>query len=206
MDLTLVSKTELEVAGCLRRLMRHRYILRSNNVQWFQRISDHRLQLQKVLDAFFLQLIVDESLGVSYISEADPDIEESLAFQISRKKRLGAYSTLLLIQLRHERLQFYLNPKENAVPMVSKEQLREYLKGFDTHQIEARFETAFKSALQSLRDLQVLSETKVESGNYEITAICDLLVPQDEIQSLRQKIQTYFSEDESSQLQEEGRT
>lgn len=194
MDLNLIPKMDLEIAGCLRRLFRNRYLLRSKNTVWFQRIIEHRLKIQNNLNTFFLQLIVDESLGVIYIKEASEEIEESLAYRMGRKKSLTSFASLLLLQLRHERLQFYLNPEENVIPLIRQEQLREYLKAFDSQDIDARFEKAFQKAIKELRELQVLEETQQNSEVYEITAVCDLLLPLDEIQAYQTKINNYFNQ------------
>jgi len=196
MTLSQVTKSELEMAGCLRRLFKHRYIIRNQNTQWFQAIVDHRMKLQQCLDPFFLTLIIDEALGVIWLNEADSEIEEKLSFRVGRKKTLGPLSSLVLFQLRHERLQFYLNPEENVVPLMRYEQLREFLKGFNTLGVDARFEKAFQHALKELKELQVLVETHQNSGVFEITAICDLLLPLDEIQSYQAKIEKYFSQND----------
>lgn len=193
-----VTKSDLEIAGCLRRLFKQHFILRSKNKQWFQHVIDHRMSLQNILNSFFLTLIVDESLGVLYLLETSSDIEDSLAFQMGRKKRLDAYTSLLLLQLRHERFQFYLNPDEAEVPLVRQEELREYLKNFDTHEVDARFERSFQAALKSLKSLQVLFETQQDSQIYEVSAVCDLLLPLDDIQSYRKKIETYFAKSKNT--------
>jgi hypothetical protein len=195
MDFTQISKEELERAGCLRRLFRYRYILRSKNTQWFQKIIEYRNKLQQTLNHFFLTLVIDESLGVIYLQEGSEDVEESIGFKLGRNKRLGSFTTLLLFQLRHERLQFYLNPDEAVVPLIKKERMREYLKGFDRNEIDARFEKAFLKAVKELKDLQVLHETAENAEVFEITAICDLMLPVDEIKTLQRKMLSYFGLD-----------
>jgi hypothetical protein len=189
------SKLEYEVAGCLRRLFRQRHLLRSRNLQWFQKVVDHKLQLQKVLNNFFLNLVIDESLGVIYLTEITDEIEERLSFSMGRKKTLDPYASLLVIQLRHDRFQFYLNPEETDFPMVTQESLREYLKTFNTHSIDARFERSFQAAIKALKELHVLIETGADTKVYEISAICDLLLPLDEIQQFQAKINNYFGKE-----------
>ena len=204
MSLLSPTKNDFEVAGCLRRLFRHRYILRTKNKQWFQNILDHRSSIQEALAPFFLTLIIDESLGVIYLKESDDEIEEKLSFQLGRKKTLTPYASLILIQLRHERLQFYLNPDDNTSPLIKKDQLRDYIKEFDVNTIDARFEKAFQKALKELLELQVLVETQKDSEIYEISAVCDLLLPVDELQLYRQKINNYFQADINIETLKDG--
>ena len=188
-----LNKEDLEVAGGLRRLFRQRYILKNKNLQWFQKIVDHRTKLQNVLDSFLLKLIVDEQLGVAYLNELDDELEDKLSYSIGRKKRLSSFTSLLLLNLRHERLQFYLSPEENIKPLIKQNQLREYLKSFDSNEIDARFEKAFQKSIKELKELQVLLEAEQNSEIYEISAVCDIMLPLDDIKIFENQLDNYFS-------------
>ena len=188
-----MDKLELELAGCLRRLLRSRYVIRSRNERWFKAIIDHRTRLQSVVQSFAAILEVDEALGLAYLRPLNEEIEEQLAIRLSRPRTLGPYASSLLLKLRQHRLQFYLQPTGDDVPLIAILEMREFLQQFSRARIDNQFERQFRRALDELSDLQVILETALDSGHFEITALCDLLLPADQIQQLRVRAETYFA-------------
>ena len=193
-----MEKSELEIAGCLRRLLRNRYILRSRNETWFKAIVDNRRKLQEVMDAFACHLEINEALGVVYLREHSEEIEEKLGIRMTRTRSLSALSTALILKLRWNRLQFYMQPTGDDVPIVGSLELREYLAQFSRAQIDSQFERAFRRSLEELAELQVLvaissDGSEEESGFFEITSLCDLLLPADQIQEVRARANEYFN-------------
>lgn len=191
MDLLQHNKKDFELAGCARRLLRQRFLLREKNSQWFQLTCTYRNELTQIFAPFFQNLIVDENLGVAFLQETDPEIEEKLSYQFTRSRKLSALSSILLFQLRHERLQFYLNPEENTRPQVKLSDLREFLQEFDQNEVDARFERNFQKAVKELIELQVLLPNEGDQ-RFEISCVCDLLLPLDTLSSYKNQLNQFF--------------
>jgi hypothetical protein len=187
----MMDRVELEIAGCLRRLFRARYILRTRNESWFKAIIDHRKRLQDIVGALGAELEINEPLGVIYIREGLPEDEERLGLRLSRGSTLGPHASAMILHLRWHRLQFYLDPKGD-LPLISGDELREFLLQFSKSKIDTQFERLFRRSLEELTELQVILETSSGSGFYEITSLCDLLLPADDIQAYRAKACAYF--------------
>ncbi|MGE0527742.1 MAG: DUF4194 domain-containing protein [Bdellovibrionales bacterium] len=187
-----MDKAELEVAGCLRRLLRSRYILRSRHENAFKLIVDHRNRLQEIVGSFGAFLEVNEPLGVTYLRVGSDEMEEKLDLRLSRTRTLGPFATALILSLRWQRLQFYLQPTGDDVPIAGLVEMREFLLQFSKAKIDAQFERQFRRCLEELVDLQVIVETSSGSGFYEITSLCDLLLPADQIQELKARAEVYF--------------
>lgn len=187
-----MDKMELELAGCLRRLFRNRYILRSQNEAWFKSIVDNRKRIQEVIQTLGANLEINEPLGVTYIRPGNEETEERLGLKMTRSRVLGVMSTALILRLRWHRLQFYLRPTGDDVPIVGIAEMREHLQQFNPSKIDLHFEKQFRRAIEELAELQVLIETSRDSGYYEITALCDLLLPADQIRDLKERAELYF--------------
>ena len=188
-----MDKLELELAGCLRRLLRSRYVIRSRNERWFKAIIDQRVGIQSAVQYFAATLEVDEALGLAYLRPINEEIEDQLAIRLSRPRVLGPYASALMLKLRQHRLQFYLQPTGDDIPLIALLEMREFLEQFSQARIDNQFERQFRRALDELSELQVILETASESGHFEITALCDLLLPADQIQQLRGRAETYFA-------------
>jgi hypothetical protein len=188
-----MDKLELELAGCLRRLMRSRYVIRSRNERWFKAIIDHRTRIQEVAYSFAATLDIDEALGVAYLKAINEEVEEQLAIRLSRPKSLGPFASALLLRLRQQRLQYYLQPTGDDVPLIGMLEMREFLQQFNRARIDNQFERQFRRALEELSEIQVILETSLNSGYFEISALCDLLLPADHIQQLRTRAEAYFA-------------
>lgn len=198
-----VNKQDLEIAGCLRRLTKNRFLLRSKNEKWFQTILDHRDKLQNVFKSFLIHLDVNEPLGVIYLRPLDPEIEETLSYQMGRKQILGPFASLLIFHLRNFRDQFFKNPTSNEVPLISLGELREFCQVFNQSEIDREFERQFRKCLEELQELQALQETASQSDLFEITAVCDLLLPADQVQEFKIKIDTYFKSNKTLSPEEQ---
>jgi len=188
-----LSKSDLEIAGCLRRLTKNRFLLRTKNEKWFQTIIDYREKLQTLLNSFLIQLDINESLGVAYLRPISHDIEETLNYQMGQRQNLGPVSSLLIFQLRSLRLQHFLNPTSDEVPFVSLSELREFAQIFSRSEIDREFERQFRKSLEELKDLNVILQTSAQADLFEITAVCEILLPAEQIQETKIKMDHYFS-------------
>jgi hypothetical protein len=187
------TKTELEIAGCLRRLLKSRYLVRSRNEKWFQLLVDLRLELDRVLGAMGMALEIQDGLGVAYLRNLSGELEEKIDYQMGRRQSLSAYASALLVKLRHARLEFYLNPSADSVPLIPLGEMREFLQNFSAAKIDSHFERLFRRALDELLDLQVLFATREDSEFYEISPLCEILLPLDAIQETKTRMEAYFA-------------
>ncbi|MFN8791128.1 MAG: DUF4194 domain-containing protein [Bdellovibrionales bacterium] len=188
-----LSKSDFEIAGCLRRLTKNRFLLRSKNEKWFQTILDYREKLQTLFNSFLIQLDINESLGVAYLRPRSSDIEEALGYQMGHRQNLGPLSSLLIFQLRNLRLQHFLNPSSDEVPFITVGELREFAQVFSRSDIDREFERQFRKSLEELKELSLLLPTASQPDLFEITAVCEILLPADQIQEIKIKMDHYFS-------------
>lgn len=187
------TKNEAIRAGALRRLLKTRYLIRSRNESWFQIVIDLRTDLQKILDTMAIALEINETLGVAFLRPMSDEIEDTLAYNLGRRKTLGAMASALLIKLRFDRLQFFLNPSISDAPLVSGVEMRDFLENFNSAKMDSQFERTFRKAIEELTELQVLIETKPESGLYEISPLCEILLPMDKLQATKDQMEKYFA-------------
>lgn len=196
-----ISKNQLLLAGALRRLFKNRYLIKNRNEKWYQTIIDLRELIQKSLDSFLIQLEINESLGVAYLKPINDSVEDLVQYQIGRSKVLSPLATGLLIKLRYDRLQFILNPTPEGAALVRLEELKEYLIQFDNSKMDSQFEKNYRKAIDDLLQLEVLFETKEDSGLYEISPLCEIFMSLDDLQQRKTQMETYFQhyKDKSSQ-------
>lgn len=188
-----MDKFEIELAGTLRRLLRLRYVLRTRNEKWFTLIIEHRKRILEIVSSFGAELEINEPLGLAYLRASSEEIEDKIGLRLSRRQILGPFASALILQLRWLRMQFFLQPTGHDVPIVGAADLREFLEPFSRSSIDNQFEKMFRRSLEELVDIQVIIETEEGSGFYEITPLCELLVPADQIHELRARADIYFS-------------
>ncbi len=186
----MLGKEELLVAGALRRLFKNRFILRSRNENWFQVLVEQHERLRQVLRQMGADLELDITWGIAYVKSLSDEIEDQLEYQLGFNKTLGRYPSLLLYFLRLRRLSFYRNPDAD-VPLVQREEMRAFLNDFNPHLESGKFEKEFNKALQDLCDVQIILHTGLDE-RYEITPVCDVLLPADEISVFKNRFEQYL--------------
>lgn len=186
----MIGKEELMVAGALRRLFKNRFILRSRNENWFQILVEQQERLRHLLKQMGADLELDITWGIAYVKPLSEEVEDQLDYQLGVNKTLGRYPSLLLFFLRLRRLNFYRNPDAD-VPLIQREEMRIFLDDFNQHLESGKFEKEFNKALQDLCDVQVLLRAGTEE-RYEITAVCDVLLPADEISVFKTRFEQYL--------------
>ena len=153
---------------------------------------DHRNVLQSVFQKMFFQLEINETLGLVYLKPESNEIEEKINFQMHRRKTLSMFGSVLALYLRKQRLQFYMNPNNNEIPLAKLAELREYLQTFNQLKIDSQFERIFRKGIDELIENQLIKETQEGSTYYEITPICEILLPADTLNEFETKIKNYF--------------
>jgi len=184
--------------------MKSRFLLRSRNEKWFQAAIDLRKEIDLVCLSFAMTLEINESLGVAFLKPLSSEAEDTIAFQVGRRRTLGPLASALVYKLRHQRLQFYLSPTNDSAPLVTLEELREFLQNFNSAKVDSLFERSFRRSLEELSELQIIIETKQESGVYEITPLCEILLPLDGIKDLKLRMEKYFNREPESGVEDVG--
>ncbi|MFN7905839.1 MAG: DUF4194 domain-containing protein [Pseudobdellovibrionaceae bacterium] len=132
----IFQKNDIELAGCLRRLFKSRFILRSQNLNWFRTIIDQRESIQNILDKFLLHLEINESLGIIQIRPMNDEAEEAIAFQMGRKRQLSPFASMMLLFLRQERILYFMNPQSDSFPKTETKTMRDFIETFHPFKVE----------------------------------------------------------------------
>jgi hypothetical protein len=112
-------------------------------------------------------------------------------------------ASLLLLQLRITRHQVYMNPSEQIIPMMQSRDLREFANSFNSYKIDSQFERAFRKGIEELLELQIIKVTQNDESLFEITPLCELLLPIDRIQETLSKAKIYFKQNQNSDISTE---
>jgi hypothetical protein len=200
-----------KIAGLIRRLLNSRFVLQLKNRSLFQGLIDEKVELGRFFEKMGAELIIQENLGLAYVRSSETYDEESAEFQLGRRITLSELPSLLLIFLRQKRLQFFLSPIDHEVPRISRTEIREFTRDFgsEKEKEDRKFELEFNRALDRLIELQVLLPN-AEKTHFEISGVCDILLPADQIQDFKSRAEIYFKEgnspSSSSELQVEVKT
>ena len=190
------QQVDLELAGCLRRLLKSRFIIKAKSENWYRTIVDKQQSLEEFMTAMAAKLIINEQLGVIYLQELDPEIEEKLAYQLGSKMILRKFATHALLIMRKKRSDYFLNPDASGKCFITKQELKElllpFLEGIEKYKEDKKLELDIREALKDLRDLQVIFETGDGSDVYEISPVCDVLLPLEDIEKVELSIANYM--------------
>lgn len=186
----MLGKEDALTAGILRRLFRNRFLLRSKNEVWFQILIEQQDKVRAVLNKMAADLELDSTWGIAYIKTLSLEVEEQLEYQLGSNKTLSRYSSLIIYFLRLRRLSFYRNP-DSDVPLVKREELKAFLEDFNFHLESSKFEREFNRSLNEVMDLQVLTRSG-SNDFFEITPVCDVILPADEMAAFRTRFEEYF--------------
>lgn len=202
------SRTDLQIAGALRRLLRGRFILRSRNEIQYKTILDFREELQKVFNKMAAHLEVNEILGLAYVRPSSSELDESIGFQLGPSRTLNRMSSMLLLYLRSRRLLFFQSPEQSDLPLVERVELRQYINEYVAEKEDRKVEREFRVSLEELVELQVLIPLDENYERFEISPVTDVLMAAEVVTELRKKIEIYFKSipkvDDTVSIKNEG--
>lgn len=202
------SRTDLQIAGALRRLLRGRFILRSRNEIQYKTILDFREELQKVFNKLAAHLEVNEILGLAYVRPSSSELDEAIGFQLGPSRTLNRMSSMLLLYLRSRRLLFFQSPEQSDLPLVERVELRQYINEYVAEKEDRKVEREFRASLEELVELQVLIPLDENYERFEISPVTDILMAAEVVTELRKKIETYFKSiptgDDTVSIKNEG--
>jgi len=190
------EEPNLILAGCLRRLLKSRFILRNRSENWYRNIVDQHKVIEEFMQAMAAKLIINDQLGVIYLQELDEEYEEKLAFQLGSKVTLKKFATHALLIMRKRRSDYFLNPDASGKCFISRQEIKElmipFLENIERYKEDKKLEQDLKETIRDLREFQILFETAEGSEIYEITAVCDVLLPLEDISRLELNVLTYM--------------
>lgn len=183
-----LDQKERRFAQMARRCINSRFILRNRSQELFLNLNTYHKELNQYFMKMGLELKLDNELGIAQLV----DIKElELQYSAGKKIKLGARETILTIYLRQKRMDYFTGDPESEVATISEESMREFLNEFNQEKEDKKFQREFKQTIKRLLDLQILLNLQ-EEYQYEISPICDLIIPADHIQLLLDKAKIYF--------------
>ena len=178
-----------QLAGVIRRCISSRFILRSKNQEFHKLLLQYRTELEAYFLKMGVELILNEALGIAYLAPSS-EWDEDIAYRLGRTRTLSAWETLALIFLRHKRMEFFTGTIESEAPWISRKELRDYLREYSQETEDRRFENQFAGVLKGLKEHQILLSQ--DDLQFEITPVCEVLLPADQIAVLKEKTKAYF--------------
>lgn len=196
-----MDNKDKKLAGIIRRCLSLRYILRRRNRQLFSNILNYRTALNEFFYKAGAQLLVNEALGIAYL-EPLHEFDDEIEYRLGRSVTLQPFETLLLIFLRQKRMEYFSGDIDSETPWVKREEMREFLLEFNQEKEERKFQLAFDRVLKQLQSNQILLSSE-DDALYEISPVCDVVLPADEIHQMQQRAQAYFINKTASPLEEQ---
>lgn len=182
-----------------RRLVKGRYVLRSDNQLAFEAIEDLQIQLNEYFSLQGAELVIEASTGVARLVEVQ-DFDYQVSF--SAKKTLNPLESvicLFLRQRRHEHITGKDVVTESVV--VTDDDIWNFCLPFNRQKIVKRFRTdEFDVAISSLREKQVISRNS--DGTYTVTPVCDIIIPHDLVSNYLEEAKKYFASRTAKDLPE----
>jgi hypothetical protein len=173
-----------------RRLLSGKYVIRSKNPKAFQVIADNTVALTEYFSLSGGDLTVNETLGVAYLL-SNPEDDESTQIRFGKRSALRAIETLALVLIRKQRLEYFdSSTAESESPVLDQEKLKAAMATVIKKPTEKAFNQDYKTAIDALKDLQVLLG---EDDKLVISPVADIALPSDEITSSLIAAEKYFS-------------
>lgn len=184
-----IKKTK-KFAESARRLLKGRFLIRSDNETAFQCVVDLKYDLEEYFSHLGADFILDESQGIAYLKE---NFEQDFQVSFGQSKTLTGMETLIVIFLRQRRND-YLNGKDivNENVIVSLDEIRSFCLHFNKRIQEKKFNNGeFLPTIDSLKSKQFITENS--DHTYTVTPICEIILPHDEVTACLNAAEKYFS-------------
>lgn len=193
-----IKKTKKFVESA-RRLIKGKFILRSDNKQAFEAIEDLQYQLNEYFSLIGAELVIDEVAGIARLIELQ-DMDYQVSFGL--KKMLGPIESVVCIYLRNKRHE-HLAGKDvvTETVVVSEDDIWSFCRQFNKKRIEKKFRTEeFTPAIIGLKEKQILSENT--DGTYTITPVCDIILNHDQIAGHLEAAKKFFAVNSAAEVVE----
>ncbi|MDR2368848.1 MAG: DUF4194 domain-containing protein [Deltaproteobacteria bacterium] len=174
----------LEARLALCHLLRGPYVDRAVHPDRWYALAKYGPGLNSWLGDVFLELVIDEDLGVAFVRQADTTRLLAKVPTLLRKKPLNFFESLLLIHLRQKLSDAEL---QGLSPTIAASEMVDYLRVYEskTNTDHARFENRVRSAIVSLNTkFRLLRPIAAAEETYEISPILKLILSPDSIRVL----------------------
>jgi len=188
-----MDSQEKRFADMIRRCLSTRFIVRRKSKELFSNLTSYQKEINNYLLKIGLELKLHGDLGVAYLENL---VQLDLQNRVSRAINLNPYETLLTIYLRQKRMDYFTGDPDSEIAPVMRDDLREFLQGFNVEKVDKNFQRNFNNCLNRLIELQILFKMK-EEHLFEISPICDLIIPADHIHKLLDDAKKYFANKQS---------
>ncbi|MDR0622289.1 MAG: DUF4194 domain-containing protein [Deltaproteobacteria bacterium] len=181
----------LEARICLRVLLKGPYVDRNVNRDNWNSLIKYEEGVRSWLGEIFLDLVLDEDLGVGFIREADISDRRFKMPNILREKPLNFFESLLLIHLRQRLSEAELQGRS---PTITKTEMMEYLNVYESksNTDHARFENRVLSAITNMRKkFYLLRLLTAAEETYTISPVLKLILSPDAIRLLILEYQNF---------------
>lgn len=182
---------EKKIAGMIRRCLSSRYIIRSRQKDLFIKLITYHKDLTKFFNTMGVELVINEDIGIAYL-QTQPEVDEELDYKFGRQIQLSALETLMLLYVRQKRIDHYTGHLENETPLIGLKDLREFLTEFNFEKEDRKFQQRFERSINQMIGHQIILATK-NPEQFEISPVCDVVLPADKISRLNSQAQSYFN-------------
>ncbi|MEX2170715.1 MAG: DUF4194 domain-containing protein [Pirellulales bacterium] len=167
-------------------------VVYSDDESVWNTILSSQSQLESYLARLGVFLIVDESEGMAYVRQADPDeLPEGYERvpKLFRKSRLGYWVTLLCVLLREELRRFEEEDINNERCVIEINSLFDHWRAFFPMSYdEVRQRRELDASLAKLCDLGFVRKFNSECESWEIRRILKARLPVSELESLKSQL------------------
>lgn len=165
---------------------------------WSDLTKIHELALRQYFEKIGLQLIVETAEGYAFLRQPDSDEQESGLPKLIRKIPLTYEQSVLCVLLREKLEEHDGTASETRELFLSQRDIREMLTLFyrerSTHARLLKDIKSYIKGLEKLGFLRCVNESKAVTDDdlhYQVQRILKSLIPADDLQALRQKMQDY---------------
>lgn len=164
-------------------LLKGPYLLRSERPNVWNVLLMSKEVVDTVLSNLFLELVVDDDIGVAFCRQANTG--ELEAPQLLRQLSLSYLDSVLLLELRQRLLSAEVKGEK---ALIALETVEELLKSFDpaSKNNERLFKSHVQAVLKRLQTRKILKKAGDNTHLYEICTVLKLLFNVEEIVQLTQ--------------------
>ncbi|MDR2388122.1 MAG: DUF4194 domain-containing protein, partial [Deltaproteobacteria bacterium] len=174
----------MEVRIALCKLLEGPYIDKRTNKENYNALVKYEGAINVWLGEIFLELVLDEDLGVGFIRQIDETQVPRKVPNLLRRKSLNFFESLLLIHLRQKLSEAEL---QGYMPTVTVTELTEFLKVYEskTNTDHVKFESRVAAAISNMhKKFQFLHSIYSSDETFRISPVLKLILSPDSINLL----------------------
>lgn len=156
----------------------------------FKALLTHKEKIEAYFHEMFLQLVVDSSCGIAYLSQINQD-QCSQARVLMRKKQLTLLDSIVVMYIRQE----LINAESQGIAcVVELDHAHQALLGFEQKTSDkTAFIKKLSASFEKLKSLGLLSKLAGEENSYEVSAAVKVAFDYNELCALREALGVEFN-------------